>query len=423
MREQVREQPREIVGSLITIGDEVLFGSIANGNAHHIAGELRANGFRLATMVTVGDQPAAIRDALLEAMGRKGFVICTGGLGPTSDDRTAEAVAAALDRPLLPNLPYEALLRARLARRGIPWSETIGKMALLPEGASKLGGDIPAAGFFVEHGETPCYFLPGVPWEMRMFMAEHVLPDLRRRFPQRPVYRKRILRVQELPESQINQRLRDLEAADSGVEIGYLPQTAENWVTLLAVAADDQEALSLISGAEREVLHRLGAGAVSGCDEETLETVVGRFLRARSWKLALAESCTGGLLCARISAVAGASDYLDRAFVTYSNQAKVELLGVPEALLAAHGAVSAPVAAAMATGARERAAADLALAVTGIAGPSGGTPEKPVGTVFIACASQRGVAVKEHHFSGDRQQIQEKSVQGALVLLWRELSA
>jgi nicotinamide-nucleotide amidase len=417
------EKSKEITGSLITIGDELLSGDVANGNSHFIAGALRAYGFRLASMLTVGDQPAVIRDALLEAMGRTQYVICTGGLGPTSDDRTAEAAAQALGRPLASNLPYEAFLRSHLAQRGIPWSDAIAKMALLPEGADKLGGHMAAAGFFVEHGGIPCYFLPGVPAEVCMFMAEQVLPDLCRRFPRRPAYRKRVLRVQDLPESQINERLKELEVADLGVEIGYLPQTAENWVTLSAVADDEQAAQDLIAGAERQVVRCVGRDAISGRDAETLEEIIGRLLRSRSAKLAVAESCTGGLLCALITSVSGASDYLDRAFVTYSNQAKADLLGVPEALLAEHGAVSEPVAAAMALGARDRAGSDLALAVTGVAGPTGGSPEKPVGTVFIACASRHGTVVTERHFTGNRRLIQEKSAHAALVLLWRQLTS
>jgi PncC family amidohydrolase len=189
------------------------------------------------------------------------------------------------------------------------------------------------------------------------------------------------------------------------------------------VAADEQVAQDLIAEAERQVLRCLGEAAISGRDGETLEQVIGRLLRARSAKLVVAESCTGGLLCARITSVSGASDYLDRALVTYSNQAETDLLGVSEALLAAHGAVSEPVAAAMARGARDRAGGDVALAITGIAGPTGGSPEKPVGTVFIACTSRHGTVVNERHFTGNRQQIQEKSAHAALVLLWRQLTS
>ncbi|HBD10218.1 MAG TPA: hypothetical protein DCZ69_18345, partial [Syntrophobacteraceae bacterium] len=278
-----------------------------------------------------------------------------------------------------------------------------------------------AAGFFVEHWNTPCYFLPGVPAEVRMFMEQYVLPDLDRRFPERPLYRKRILRVQGLTESHIQERLQSLAPAELGVELGYLPQTAENWVTLFTAAETEGVADQRLQRAEEEVRWRLGADAISGRDGETLESVVGQLLRERSWKLAVAESCTGGILAARITAVAGASDYLTCGFVTYSNDAKVALLGVSQQDLATHGAVSHEVARAMAEGARLRVDAQVALAVTGIAGPSGGTPTKPVGTVFVACATASRTIVLQHRFSGDRHQVQEESAQAALVLLWKEL--
>jgi nicotinamide-nucleotide amidase len=417
------EKPQEIIGSLITIGDEILSGHIANDNAHYIASALHLHGFRLAGIVTIGDQERAIRRAVLEIVGRTHFMICTGGLGPTEDDRTVAAVAEALERPLVRDTAYERLLRTHLAQRGVPRSEAIDRMSLLPDGAEKLGKNVAAAGFFLEHWSTPCYFLPGVPSEMRMFMEEHVLPDLRRRFPARPLYRKRILRVQGLPESRIAERLEDLDTADLHVEIGYLPQTAENWVTLLVTAADEASAREHLNRAEREVTQCLGVDSVSGADDDTLEVVIGRLLRARSWKLSVAESCTGGLLAERITAVSGASDYLDRGFITYSNEAKVELLGVPPETLANHGAVSYEAAKAMAEGARTRARVDLALAITGVAGPTGGTPGKPVGTVFVACASKSRTLVLQHRFTGSRRQIQEKSAQAALVLLWKELIA
>jgi nicotinamide-nucleotide amidase len=280
------------------------------------------------------------------------------------------------------------------------------------------------AGFTLEHLGVPWYFLPGVPWEMKELTAQKVLPDLERRFPDRPVYRKRVMRFQGLSESTIGARLEDMAGRPDllGVEIGYLPQTAENWVTLLATAQTEEEALRRIERAAEEVLSRLGRERLSGEDGETIELVVGRLLRERNWKLALAESCTAGLLSSKVASVGGASDYLDRAFVTYGNGAKVELLGVPESLLAAHGAVSEPVAEAMARGARERAGVDAALAITGIAGPTGGSPEKPVGTVFIACADARGCEVEKKLFGGGRDQVRERAAHAALVLLWRRLS-
>ena len=413
------EERRDIIGALITVGDEILLGDIPNGNAHFIADLLRGHGFRLGSMVTVGDEETVIAAVLRQALEQYAFVIVTGGLGPTEDDRTGEAAARAFDLPLVAHQDYQQWLRQRVAAHGRPWSEELVKMTRLPAGSVKLGREM--AGFFLEHQGIPCYFLPGVPHEMRQLMDSEVLPDLDRRFPRRQYYTKQILRVQELGESEIQHRLRGLTFAAGSIAIGYLPQVTENWVTLLASAETAQAARDCVRQAEREVIARLGAEHVSGSNGEQLEQVVGRLLRERGWTLTAAESCTGGLLAERITAVAGASDYFDRGFITYSNQAKMDLLGVTENLLRDHGAVSEPVARAMAAGARERAKADAALAITGIAGPSGGSPEKPVGTVFVASATREQTAVEKHLFVGERRQIQEKSAQAALRLLWRTL--
>lgn len=407
-------------GILLTIGDELLLGDIANGNAHYIAYELRSRGFLLDRILTVGDAEEAIVSAIAEVLPRCDFLIVTGGLGPTDDDRTCPAAARALGRPLVKNAEYEDWLRGHVATYGLPWSKEAERMTFFPEGARKIGLEM--AGFAIEHGRVPCYFLPGVPHEMKTLMKENVLPDLETRFPLRRVYMKHVVRVQGLFESQIHQKLAGVQAQAEGVDIGYLPRGSEVWVTLFAGGATGEEARAHIRATERVVLERLGRECVSGYNEDPLERVVGEQLRNAGWTLAVAESCTGGLIARRITSVAGASDYFDRGFITYSNRAKTELLGVPEELLVRHGAVSAEVAKAMAEGARERAGADAALAVTGIAGPTGGTAEKPVGTVFMACAVSGQTTVEHHLFGGFREHIQEGAAQTALQLLWRTLS-
>jgi len=410
---------RKIHCTLITVGDEILQGDIANGNAHHIAQALRSNGFHLQRMVTVGDEEEAVVGELKEAVARSDALVVTGGLGPTPDDLTDQAAARAFQRPLTPDPFYNAWLREYVTSRGRPWTENLERMTRIPEGAVKLGK--PMAGFFLEQEGVPCFFLPGVPFEMRILMEEAVLPELDRRFPGRPACVKRILRVQELVESRIGRFLEGWEEQETGVRIGYLPQTAENWITLLAEADTEEEASRRVEGAVAEVLERVGARYVSGYDGDTLEKVVGDRLRERGWKLAVAESCTGGLLARKIASVAGASDYFDRGLVTYSNEAKTELLGVEEGLIRKHGAVSDEVARAMAEGALHRSGANATLAITGIAGPSGGTEEKPVGTVFIACATAEETVAGKYLFSGPRPQVQERSAQAALTLLWRVL--
>lgn len=411
---------REVIGTLITIGDEILLGDIPNGNAHYIARTLREKGFRLRSIVTIGDTEDDIVDMLNRSLQNSDFLVITGGLGPTEDDRTIAAVTRAFDLSLTADRDYRERLQTHLAQKNLPWSDELNKLTSLPEGSVKIG--IGMAGFFLDNQDIPCYFLPGVPAEMQQLLAEEVIPDMEVRFPQRPVYIKHVLRVQGLPESSIGNLLKDLSFRDIGIDIGYLPQGNENWVTLLATAESREEADARLHQVQTQIIDRLGAEHVSGLNDEALEKVVGAQLLDRKWKMATAESCTGGLLSRKITTVPGASDYFERGLVTYSNEAKMELLGVPAGLIQEHGAVSEPVARAMVEGARMKAKVDVALAVTGIAGPSGGSPEKPVGTVFIACSTVRQTKVERHLFVGTRQAVQEQSAQAALVLLWRMLA-
>ncbi len=408
-----------ITGTLLTIGDEILLGDIPNANAHHIAMELRARGFLLDRMVTVGDIEDDIIEHLGQCLNRTHFLIVTGGLGPTDDDKTCAAVSKAFGKPLICNRDYASWLKGRLAEWGMG-SQEAERMAELPEGAVKLGLDM--AGFFMLHNGVPCYFLPGVPNEMKHLLAETVIPDLETRFPDRCTYLKHIVRVQGLPEIEVNLRLRAFDPRREGVDIGYYPQGRENWVSIFAAASNEDACRDLIERAEDKIITLIGAGHISGRNDDCLEKVIGRQLRERGWMLALAESCTGGLLSRRITAVSGSSDYLDRGYVTYSNRAKTELLGVSEELLRTHGAVSEQAALAMAEGALSRAGAGIAVGITGIAGPTGGTLEKPVGTVYIACVTPTQKIVEKYSFSGTREQIQESATQAALVMMWKLLT-
>ena len=414
------ERQAQVIGTLLTIGDELLLGDIPNGNAYHIACELRARGFRLDRMITVGDTVEEIAEMLGECLKRASFLIVTGGLGPTDDDRTNSAVSKAFGRRLLANTDYASWLKERLATYGKQWSREVQRMSEMPEGAVKLGLDM--AGFFLLHEDVPCYFLPGVPNEVKYLLANLVIPDLEARFPNRCSYIKHVLRIQGLIESEVNKRLRSFNPGSMGVDIGYLPQGSENWVTIFASATDEDQCRDLVKRAEEQIISLIGARHISGHDDDCLEKVVGRHLRERGWRLATAESCTGGLLSRKIAAIAGASDYLDRGFVTYSNQAKMELLGVSGELLETCGAVSKQVALAMAEGACRQARVEVGISITGIAGPTGGTPEKPIGTVFIACIGPGKSETGKYLFGGTREQIQESAAQAALVLLWKMLT-
>ena len=410
---------QEITGTLITIGDEILLGDISNGNARHIAFELRNKGFRLDQILTIGDREEEIIETLARALASSSFLIVTGGLGPTEDDRTCAAVSRAFGRPIVSDPGYCRWLEEHLAEFGIHWNDETRKLAELPDGAVKLGRE--TAGFSLLESGKPCYFLPGVPHEMEDLLAREVLPDLGARFPLRPVYVKHTLRFHGQYEAQISERLRGLSFSDLGIEIGYYPQVVENWVALFVIAPDLETAQRNIAIAEWAVLDRIGAHYLIGRNEETLEETVGKRLRELDLRVATAESCTGGLLARRLTEIAGSSDYFDRGCVTYSNVSKTEFLGIPAELIREQGAVSEPVALAMAQGIRRFAGVHVGVGITGIAGPAGGSPEKPVGTVFIACATRDSKVVERHLFYGDRTQIRENAAQAALVLLWRTI--
>jgi nicotinamide-nucleotide amidase len=414
------QKQREVTGALITIGDEILLGEISNENATYIASNLRNKGFRLHSIITIGDQEGEIIDVLCRYTSRSDFLLVTGGLGSTEDDRTIASVSRAFGVSLTSNNDYRKRLQEEVAQRGLSWSAELDKLTMMPETSIKIGRGM--AGFMLEHKNIPCYFLPGVPWEMQQLLDEQVVPDLERRFPIRPVYVKQIIRIQGLPESSIANRLQQMDLPDDRIDVSYLPQGNENWVTVLVTAATKGEAAALLADTRARIMSRIGPEHISGQDDDTLEKVIGRQLREKNWKMAAAESCTGGRLSMKITAVPGASDYFERAFITYSNGAKVEMLEVPEMKLQEFGAVSAPVAQAMAEGARKQAKVQVALAITGVAGPSGGTLDKPIGTVFLACATGSSTRVEKHLFHGTRDLIQEQSAQAALVLLWRTLS-
>jgi nicotinamide-nucleotide amidase len=260
-----------------------------------------------------------------------------------------------------------------------------------------------------------------VPHEMKTLLSDLVLPDLAERFPARQALVKQVLRIEGYYESELNRLLKALSTEAAGVEIGYLPHDAEIRLTFLASAESESTALARVEALERKVIRAIGEKHVIGRNEETLERVIGEKLRARGWRMAVAESCTGGLVSRKITSIPGASDYFERGLVTYSNAAKEELLHVPGALITTYGAVSEQVARAMVQGMRTQARVEVALAVTGVAGPTGGTEEKPVGTVFIGCATPQHCEVERVFFSGTRELIQERTAQAALMVLWRNL--
>lgn len=408
-----------MIGEIIAIGDELTSGRIINTTSGFAARQLFAAGHEIVAMHTIGDAPKLIGEALKRAIRRADFVIVTGGLGATSDDLTNEAVSKALNRP--PTLHRGILdkIRARL-RSGAAEQTLLEKLAWLPQGAEVLNAESRMAGYLLVDDGTPIFFLPGIPSQMQELLVEHVLPCLAGwSTDKRHHIRQRVYRTFGFGENMINEHLRHMEKKPQ-LKLGYYPVDSEVHVSLTAFGRDPGEADALFAQADAEITDLLG-DFLYGCDHESMASVLGRLLRRRGWRLGVAESCTGGLLASKITAVAGSSQWFAGGVVAYSSFLKERLLGVDSTLIAEHGAVSAPVARAMAEAIHRRAAVEVGVAVTGIAGPSGGTREQPVGTVYFGLCLDREITDHLYSFSGGRKEIQEITAQTALDLVRRVL--
>jgi nicotinamide-nucleotide amidase len=401
--------------AVMCIGTELTRGELVNTNGPWLAACLTDVGFQVVEDVTIDDDKPRII-ATLERLARSARVIvCTGGLGPTTDDLTTEAVAQALGVPVERDAASLEAIRRRFERLGRTMSASNAKQADFPKGAQILPNPVGTApGFSVAVAGATAFFLPGVPREMKLMFEAQVLPKIRSLAPRDTAQIR--LRTFGLPESVVGERLEGVELAFPGVTIGYRAHFPEIEVKVLARALSETQARDLCERAAAEVRGRL-ADVVYGASDDTFPGVVGRALRAKGYTLAIAESCTGGLVGHMLTREPGASDFLLVDAVTYANSAKSRLLGVEEDVLRAHGAVSAEVAAAMSEGVKRVSGADIALSLTGIAGPTGGSDENPVGTVYVAVTAAGGTTVKHRHFPGDRLQIQTLAAYAGLHLV------
>ena len=405
---------------IVTIGNEVLSGRTLDTNFAFLARALEEASIEVAWHSTVGDSAERIAEGLRRALERADAVLMTGGLGPTPDDLTRRAVSSALERPLQLDEAVLDQIRERVRRMGRKVPPSIEAQALLPYGAQawpNRNGTAP--GILIEERGRPVILLPGVPNEMEGLAKEFVVPYLRERSGR--AAESFTLRTFGIVESALQERIGDLPQHWPAATLAYLP----SWLGVdlrVSVAGTDAAAVRATAARAHEDLMRVVAPVLYAEGTKGLEEVVGELLIARGWRIATAESCTGGLVAKRLTDTPGSSRFVERGFVTYSNRSKQELLGVGPATLDAHGAVSGEVAAEMAAGAAKRAGVEVGIGVTGIAGPDGGTPAKPVGTVFIAVADESGVAVRSLRMLGSRAAIRERSAQNALDLARRRLS-
>lgn len=402
--------------ALLSIGTELTRGEIANTNAAWLAAELTASGFNVASIETAPDDLDAIAGATRRLASAYRLVIATGGLGPTTDDLTAAAAARAAGVDLVRDESALLAIRRRVESFGKSMNPGLEKQADIPARSEMLpNSNGTAPGFTLELGDTPVFFLPGVPREMKRMFTDQVLPRVRPTAPNNTFQVR--LRTYGLGESTVGQTLEGIEAAQPDVTLGYRVHFPEVDVKVHARGASQSLARDAALRAAEEVKVRLGS-VVYGEGDDTFPEIVGRAIRGRGWRLALAESCTGGLI-AHLLTGHPASDYLVGCAVTYANTAKSRLLGVFEDTLRGHGAASAEVAAEMAEGSRRVCECDVALAVTGIAGPTGGTASKPVGLCYWAVAHPGGTVVRERIFSGDRDEVQLAAAYAGLDLLRR----
>jgi nicotinamide-nucleotide amidase len=411
---------------VVTIGDELLLGYTIDTNAAHLARVLAAEGVEIARRTTCGDTAESIADAVRDALHRTGAVVTTGGLGPTSDDLTKPSIAALFGREMVLDEEHLAWMQERWRTRfQRPMPESNRQQAMLPAGARKLvnhHGSAPGIWLEDDSGRWVA-MLPGVPREMRGMLADTLLPLVREQLGgDRRVIRSLTLRTTGVGESHIADLIATIDGGVGDVELAYLPNAdgTDLRLTVRGALPDDADA-RLAAAAER--LRSVVGAANYGEDGADLAEVVLELCRTRGLTIGVAESCTGGMLGARLTAIPGSSDVVRGGVIAYDDGIKSSMLGVPDATLREHGAVSEPVVRAMATGVRAATVTDAALAITGIAGPGGGSEAKPVGTVWIALDLRGAVESRRYAMVGDRAEVRHRSAQAALEMLRRRLLA
>ncbi|UCE20126.1 MAG: competence/damage-inducible protein A [Gemmatimonadota bacterium] len=398
---------------LITIGDELLYGKTLDTNAAYMSENLGAIGVTVVRVTTVGDTVEHIEEALHSAVTRADAVIVTGGLGPTPDDLTRQAVAQAFGRGLVFREDVYRDIEMRWKRRGKPVPESARILAHVPEGTEVMKNAVgAAAGLKLTHERTIFFFLPGVPDEMRSMMDDCVLPFLATKAAGRAI-RHRLLKTAGITESALHEKLQGIEGGIQAVKIAYLPQHYEVHVRLTADGTSVKVAENSLARTEKVVREHLGY-YIYGTADESLEGVVAGLLLDGGMSLCVAESCTGGLITGRLTDIPGSSKFLERGVIVYSGKSKNEMLSVSKETLETYGTVSPETTKCMAENVMMLGRTDLGLAVTGIMGPSGETPEKPAGLVYISLAHADGTYDKEFRFAGDRVTNKNLAAQAAL---------
>lgn len=411
---------------LISVGTELLLGNIVNTNANYLSQKCAELGFSLFYQIAVGDNEGRVCEVLQTAISRSDIVILTGGLGPTQDDMTKEAVAKVFGRQLIMDEHSKERIEAYFNFRYKDNDNTKvvpnnnWKQALEIEGCIVVDNDNGTApGYIVEEKGKAVILLPGPPNEMKPMFQDHIYPYLQKL--QNKLFLSTMVKICGIGESKAETDILDLIEGQTNPTIAPYAKTCEVHFRVTAAADNEVEAKKMIEPVVKELYHRFGDNIYTTQENESLEEVIVQLLQKNNLTLATAESCTGGLLTGRLVNVPGVSGVINEGFITYSNEAKMKYLGVKEDTLKTYGAVSEQTAREMALGAARTAGASTALSITGIAGPDGGTPEKPVGLVYIGCFINGEVTVKEYFMKGNREKVRDQSVINALDLLRRSI--
>lgn len=403
---------------IIAVGTEILLGQILNTNAQYLAKQLAELGITLHYQTVVGDNPERLKTALKTAFGRADAVIATGGLGPTQDDLTKETVAEYFGAPMVLHEDILEKIKSYFRTTGRPYTANNDKQAEFPQGCLIIDNNNGTApGYILEQDGKIAVVLPGPPRENIPMFEETVKPYLREKSGVRIF--SRVLHIFGIGESILEDMLTDL-VEQTNPTVATYAKDGEVEVRVSTVAKSAEEAAEKLKPTLDIIRERAG-DAIYGYDDTSIAQCVSEALRRRGWKLTTAESCTGGMVASALVDISGSSDVLEGGFVTYANQAKIDMVGVKAETLEQYGAVSERTAREMAEGARRKTKTDIAVAVTGLAGPNGGTAEKPVGLVYIATATKTQTICREFHFSGNRAKIRTLTMKNALKMIWDQV--
>ncbi|MCX5693284.1 MAG: competence/damage-inducible protein A [Candidatus Omnitrophica bacterium] len=410
----------EINAQIICIGNEIMLGHIANTNASFISNKLASIGIKTAKHIDIPDNPGVIISSIRKALSESEIVAISGGLGPTVDDITLECIGKALDKKLIFNKKIAGRIKTHFKRRNLKMPANNLRQALIPEGAIPIvnnigtapGLIIPVSRTFKNHGKILIAF-PGVPFELYPMLEKTALTYLKKIFSPGQIIKSRVIKITGLAESRVNEIIEDILKISGNVQMGIYPYPEEIHVKI-TVTEKNEIAADLIINKIREKIESRLKDYIFGYDNEKLEEIVGKMLLRSKKTLAIAESCTGGLLANRITDVPGSSNYFKLGLVVYSNESKNKLLNIPMEIIKKYGAVSKETAVLMAKNVRTLASADYGIGISGILGPGGATNKKPAGLVYIALSTKAKTICKELHFVGTRNLIKYKSTQAAL---------